>query len=129
MPIPLKRQKRVSLRRIAQHNSYYATQLIKSTREVARLTERIRELEKEKVRYREQTIKANNRAINAEKFAGKETRRADGILLFGMEEQTIKADIKKLQDERVRLEGQIVRLEAVIMQIKRTIRRIKKQEY
>tara|TARA_B110001450_G_C17662290_1_gene497814 strand:- start:1569 stop:1940 length:372 start_codon:yes stop_codon:yes gene_type:complete len=123
MPIPWKRQKRVSLRRIAQHNSYYATQLIKSTREVARLTERIRELEKEKVRYKEQTIKANNRAINAE------TRRAAGILLFGMEEQTIKADIKKLQDERVRLEGQIVRLEAVIMQIKRTIRRIKKQEY
>jgi predicted nucleic acid-binding Zn-ribbon protein len=129
MPIPLKRQKRVSLRRIAQHNSYYATQLIKSTREVARLTERIRELEKEKVRYREQTIKANNRAINAEKFAGKETRRADGILLFGMEEQTIKADIKKLQDARAGLQDRVVRLAEYIQQLKRTIRRIKKQEY
>lgn len=133
MPIPLKRQRRVSLRQIAQHNSYYAKELIKSKREVSRLTERIKELEKEKVRYKEQVIKANKRAIKAEKFAGEEARRAadeaaraDGILQFGFEEETIKADIQKLQNERTWLQDRVVRLEEVLIKLKRTIHQIRK---
>jgi predicted nucleic acid-binding Zn-ribbon protein len=46
-----------------------------------------------------------------------------------MEEQTIKADIKKLQDARAGLQDRVVRLAEYIQQLKRTIRRIKKQEY
>lgn len=125
---PLKRQRRVSLRQIAQHNSYYAKELIKSKREVSRLTERIKELEKEKVQYREQVVNANKRAVKEARRAADEAARADGILQFGFEEETIKADIKKLRNERARLQTQVVRLEEVIQQIKRKIRRIKKQD-
>lgn len=113
MPASLKRQKRVSWRQIAQHNSYYATELIKSKRQVARLTERIKELEKEKVLCIEQVVKSN--------------KRADGILQFGFEEETIKADIKKLQNERDRLDCQVVRLEEVIKKIKYNIHQMRKR--
>jgi len=135
MPVPLKRQRRVSLRQCALHNSYYAKELIKSMRQVSRLTERIKELENYKVEYREQVVNANKRAIKAEKFADKEARRAaeeaaraDGILQFGFEEKTIKADIKKLRNERTRLNLQVIRLEDVIQQIKHKIRQIRIQD-
>ena len=128
MPTPMKRQRRVSLRQCALHNSYYAKELIKSRREVARLTERIKELEKEKVRYREQVVNANKRATAAANAAAEEAARADGILQFGFEEETIKADIKKLQKERNRLGKQVLHLEQVIQQIKYKIHHIKKQD-
>jgi len=104
-------------------------------RQVSRLTERIKELENYKVEYREQVVNANKRAIKAEKFADKEARRAaeeaaraDGILQFGFEEKTIKADIKKLRNERTRLNLQVIRLEDVIQQIKHKIRQIRIQD-
>lgn len=128
MPVPLKRQRRVSLRQIAQHNSFYANELIKSRREVARLTERIKELEKEKVQYREQVVEANKRAAKEARRAADEAARADGILQFGFEEETIKADIKKLRNERARLNRKVVRLEEVIQQIKHKIRQIRIQD-
>lgn len=124
----MKRQRRVSLRQCALHNSYYAKELIKSRREVARLTERIKELEKEKVLYREQVVNANKRAADAADAAAAEAVRADGILQFGFEEKTIKADIKKLQNERIRLNLQVIRLEEVIQQIKHKIRQIRIQD-
>jgi len=135
MPIPLKQERRVSLRQCALHNSYYAKELMKSRREVSRLTKRILELEKEKVRYREQVVNANNRTIKAEKYAAEEARRAaveaaraNGILQFGFKEETIKADIKKLENARVRLNRQVVDLEKVIITLKRKIRQIKIQD-
>lgn len=121
MPITLKRQRRVSLRQCALHNSYYAKELIKSRREVSRLSERIRELEKEKVRYREQVVNANKRAAA-------DAARTDGILQFGFEEETVKADIKKLQYERAKLGQQVEYLEEVIRKIKITIHQIRKQD-
>lgn len=135
MSIPLKQERRVSLRQCALHNSYYAKELMKSRREVSRLTKRILELEKEKVRYREQVVNANNRTIKAEKYAAEEARRAaveaaraNGILQFGFKEETIKADIKKLENARVRLNRQVVDLEKVIITLKRKIRQIKIQD-
>lgn len=128
MPTPLKRRRRVSLRQCALHNSYYAKELIKSRREVSRLTERIKELEKEKVRYREQVVNANKRATKEASRAAAQAARADGILQFGFEEETIKADIKKLQDERAKLGHQVEYLEEVIRKIKFTIRQIRIQD-
>jgi len=128
MPVPLKRQRRVSLRQCALHNSYYANELIKSRHKVARLTERIKELEKEKVRYREQVVNANKRANAAANAAAEEAARADGILQFGFEEETIKADIKELRNERDRLNHRVIGLQEVIRKIKHNIRQIKIQD-
>lgn len=132
MPIPLKQQRRVSLRQCALHNSYYAKELMKSKRKVSSLTKRILELKK--VLYIEQVVNANNRTIKAEKYAAEEVRRAaveaaraNGILQFGFKEETIKADIKKLENARVRLNRQVVGLEEVIIRIKHNIHQIKIQ--
>lgn len=110
----IQRQRRISLRQCALHNSYYAKKLQKSKREVSHLTERIQELEKENVRYREQVVNAN--------------KRADGILQIGFKKNTIKADITKLKNERVRLKGQIKHLEESIEQLKHIIRQIRIQD-
>lgn len=128
MPTPLKRHRRVSLRQCALHNSYYAKELIKSKHQISRLTERIRELEKEKIRYIEQAVSANKHAAEEARRAADEASRVDGILQFGFEEETIKADIKKLQKERNRLGKQVLHLEQVIQQIKYKIHHIKKQD-
>jgi chromosome segregation ATPase len=142
MPVPLKRQRRVSLRQCALHNSYYANELINSRHKVARLTERIKELEKEKVRYREQVVNANKQVVNANKqvvkankraaaaanAAAEEAARADGILQFGFEEETIKADIKKLRNERAILNHRVIGLQEVIIKIKHRIRQIRIQD-
>jgi len=121
MSIPLKQQRRVSLRKCALHNSYYAKELLKSRREVSRLTERIKELEKERVQYREQASLADARAAA-------EAARADGLLQFGFKEETIKADIKKLQYERAKLGYQVEYIEEVIRKLKITIRQIRIQD-
>ena len=102
------RKKQPSLRKIAQHNSFFARNLKQSQRRVFTLKQHIKKLKKEQKLYRKQVEKAN--------------KRADDIISFGMREDTLRAEILELEGEKRRLYVEIANLETLVKQIKLHIR-------
>jgi len=97
-----------SLRKHAMFNSFYARELKSANRRTYLLKRRIKDLEQERDHYVEQMVLAN--------------KRADGILMLGHEEDTIKHEIRQLREQKENLEDEIVKLNAVVHRLKLNLR-------
>lgn len=97
-----------SLRKHAMFNSFYARELKSANRRTYLLKRRIKDLEQERDHYVEQMVLAN--------------KRADGILILGHEEDTIKHEIRQLREQKENLEDEIVKLSAVVHRLKLNLR-------
>tara|TARA_B110000858_G_C17656907_1_gene405376 strand:+ start:296 stop:589 length:294 start_codon:yes stop_codon:yes gene_type:complete len=89
-------------------NSFYARELKSANRRTYLLKRRIKDLEQERDHYVEQMVLAN--------------KRADGILILGHEEDTIKHEIRQLREQKENLEDEIVKLSAVVHRLKLNLR-------
>ena len=97
-----------SLRKHAMFNSFYARELKSANRRTYLLKRRIKDLEQERDHYVEQMVLAN--------------KRADGILMLGHEEDTIKHEIRQLREQKENLEDEIVKLSTIVHRLKLNLR-------
>tara|TARA_B110001452_G_C15239891_1_gene429235 strand:- start:115 stop:453 length:339 start_codon:yes stop_codon:yes gene_type:complete len=105
----LKREhNKTSLRKVAQHNSFFARNLKKSQRRVHALKQQIKKLQQQQKLHRTQVEKA--------------TKRADDIVSFGLRKDTLRVEIRVLEKKRNQLYLQIENLEAILKQLQLHIR-------